>query len=367
MSSEFVEREEFRALFAACNSFLDVRSEGEFGEAALPRSFNAPILRNEERHEVGLCYKVHGSKAALELGLKLVNGTVKEQRIARWMEFLSAHPQATLFCWRGGLRSEIAQEWVKERGATARRVRGGYKALRGFLLSEIDRIAASSKFLVVTGRTGSGKTDLLHALEGQGQTVLDLEKLAQHRGSSFGRLQIAQPRQATFENALGARLVELEARGKLIVVEDESRLIGHMALPDSLYQAMKDNALIVLEESEEGRVQRIIAEYVIDHLEHYRKSAPDPFSALEQFLLEALQRVIKSLGSERTSEIALMISAAIKLQRAGSDSGVHSAWILRLLKEYYDPFYDRHVERGAARVVFRGKAQQVIAYLLGEE
>lgn len=365
MDAQFIEPADFEAFIRASRPLLDVRSEGEFNDGALPNSVNIPILNNTERHEVGLCYKEHGQEKAIELGFKLVNAEIKEERIRRWKDFLKNHPNAALFCWRGGLRSKIAAEWLAESGVQVPRVRGGYKALRRYLLQSIDTISEAAVFHVVTGKTGSGKTHLLHALEANGAKVLDLEGYAKHRGSAFGRLPIAQPAQVTFENLVAARLVELHKGPGPIIVEDESRMVGKIKLPDSLFIKMKEAPLIVLETGEIERVDNIIKDYIEYHL----TSAPashDRFTYLEEFLCGSLLRIRDTLGTERWKEIDLKIRAAIAKQRVGQDARVHEEWITKLLSDYYDPFYEGHLMRGATRVLFRGGRQAIISKFVPE-
>ena len=198
---------------------LDVRSPGEFAKGHLPGSFNGPILNNEERHEVGLTYKTQGQDTAVELGHRLVLPQ-KEARVAAWAEYLNQQATPLVTCWRGGLRSGIAQEWLVQAGVPAVKVRGGYKAIRALLLEAIEKPWTGH---VIAGPTGSGKTEFLRSLNLP--QAIDLEELADHRGSSFGGLfRAPQPAQhilrrqhgAANQRQLGWRLAPAQARDDIL-------------------------------------------------------------------------------------------------------------------------------------------------------
>lgn len=177
-----------RALLTRRQPLLDVRAPAEFALGQLPNSLNAPILNDAERKRVGITYKQQGHDAAVTVGHRLVNGAVKERRIAAWREFCARHPDAMVMCWRGGQRSALAQQWLAEAGLTQQRVSGGFKALRNACLNVLDN--PGKRWWLVSGRTGSAKTLLIQALD----TSIDLEGLANHRGSAFGRRLSPQPK-----------------------------------------------------------------------------------------------------------------------------------------------------------------------------
>ncbi|RYZ90143.1 MAG: tRNA 2-selenouridine(34) synthase MnmH, partial [Proteobacteria bacterium] len=243
-------------LISGTHRLIDVRSEGEFTKASIPGSQNSPILNNEERHAVGLCYKVAGQHEAIALGHKLVD-PLRESRVATWIEIGASHQDSPIMivCWRGGMRSQFATEWINSAGRPALRIEGGYKALRADLTSEFLK---SRSFLVLSGRTGSGKTTLLKNLPIAEK--IDIEELAAHRGSSFGRMMgRAQPSQATFENALS---LGLRPHTRPMVVEDESKVIGSLHLPEALYASMSSSPVVQLEVSAFQRSQTIFVDYV---------------------------------------------------------------------------------------------------------
>ena len=204
-----VDTEDLRQVFLSGAPMMDMRSPVEFDKGAFPTAVNLPLMSDEERRKVGTLYKIQGQAAAIELGHFLVSGEVKENRLKAWCDFARSNPDGYLYCFRGGLRSQTVQTWLKEAGVDYPLIKGGYKALRRFLIDETDRIATQGDFLIIGGRTGSGKTLLVHDLP----TAVDLEGLANHKGSSFGRpVDDTQPTQIAFENALGVDLLRRNER-----------------------------------------------------------------------------------------------------------------------------------------------------------
>ena len=210
---------------------IDLRAPVEFKEGAFPNAVSLPLMTDDERAQVGTCYKQQGQAAAIELGHKLVGGAVRAARIEGWLAQLRQQPDALLYCFRGGLRSQTVQQWLADEGVIRPRVAGGYKELRRFLIDTQESASAQCHWSVLTGMTGSGKTHMLAKIA---QSV-DLEGHAHHRGSSFGQLPGGQPSNINFENRLAIELLKRRHQGEhAFVVEDESRLIGRCALPLNL-------------------------------------------------------------------------------------------------------------------------------------
>lgn len=324
---------------------IDVRAPCEFARGALPGAVNLPLLEDGERAAVGTAYRRHGRSAAIELGLRLVSGSVRQRRIDAWRTIAEERPDAVICCARGGLRSEIAQSWLARSGVALPRVAGGFKALRACCLSIIDRAAALRRFVLVGGRTGAGKTRVLASAP----AALDLEALAGHRGSAFGALPMPQPTPIAFENALALTLLRLPEECA-IAVEDESRTIGRLAIPEVLYSALQRAPVVLLEVPLAERIGNIRREYV--------EQAADP----QPHLRAALDRIRRRLGGARHAEIAALMAAAF---RAPGDAAGHDAWISRLLADYYDPMYDHQLRGKADRIAMRGGAAQVAAFLRG--
>ena len=185
-----------KKLFLQDTPLIDVRAPIEFKDGHFPCSINLPLMNDEERHLIGIEYKKLGQLKAIELGHKLVSGETKENRISDWVNFLKINPNAQLYCFRGGMRSQIATEWIADRGIKLEKITGGYKALRQFLLNTLEEKSKVVKLVVISGRTGTGKTPFLYQTN---LPMIDLEKLANHRGSSFGGMG-PQPTPINFEN-----------------------------------------------------------------------------------------------------------------------------------------------------------------------
>ena len=344
-------------LLAEATPFIDVRAPAEFATGTVPGAINLPLLTDDERHQVGITYKQQGTDAAVALGEALVSGTTKQQRIEGWAAAAATHPDSWLYCWRGGLRSRTACDWLADRGIHVPRVEGGFKALRNCCLNVLERAASTDaatpaaipaigkEWLVLAGRTGTGKTILLR----EQPDSIDLERLANHRGSAFGAQPCAQPAPVSFENSLAVAYLQL--RSERVLLEDESRTIGRLALPASWHQRMQQAPLLVLERSLGERAAIIRQEYVDEPL-----AAGTPASDLHERYRGALDRIRKRLGGARHSEVAQALSR-------GFETGAHERWIEQLLSWYYDPMYDYQLEQKQDRIMARGDADEVRAYL----
>jgi tRNA 2-selenouridine synthase len=320
----------FADLFVRGTRFIDVRAPIEFHAGSIPGAVNLPLLTDEERHQVGLTFKQQGQQAAIELGHRLVSGAVKESRMQAWLEELETHPQAVIFCFRGGLRSQIVQAWLAESGVHRPIIEGGYKALRRFLIEVLETRPRDLKFLVVSGPTGSGKTAYLHA---SGQPFLDLEEIAAHRGSAFGGMG-RQPTQVDFENALAVKLFHLANSSEAILIEDESRRIGQRAIPEVLFLKMNSSPKIRLEVSFEARVENIFRDYILQSILGAERD-------LQKFadFRRAVTAISRRLGGLRAQEIMHDLNASQSEFEAGRGLESNRIWIRKLLQWYYDPLY----------------------------
>lgn len=316
---------------------IDVRAPKEFLEGAIPGSINLPIMNDEERHLVGTCYKEKGQEEAIKLGHSLVSGKNKEGRIELWRKQISEFPETEVFCFRGGLRSQIACQWINEAGFNKKPISGGYKRLRKFYLSWLDE-APHSPLIRIGGYTGSGKTRILK----QTKNFIDLEEYAHHRGSAFGPRGV-QPSQITFENLIARDLIRL--RDKKIVVEDESATLGKVALPTRFFAELRNAPLVILEISQEERLQNIFEDYV------QHQSA--------EFFIKNLDRIVKRIGHKKVQSLSEEITAAYQ---AGTATA-HSGWIKQLLDEYYDPLYQKDLKFNQEKVIFRGNREEVLAFV----
>lgn len=318
---------QFERLLLGSTQWIDVRAPIEFSAGAVPGAINLPLLNNEERHQIGITYKQQGREAAVKLGHELVSGEVKEKRLRAWLG-ASQDVGTVIYCFRGGLRSQITQSWLREAGVDRPIITGGYKALRRFLREVLERRIPELE--VVSGPTGSGKTPFLHA---SGRPFLDLEGLAAHRGSAFGAMERAQPSQADFENALALAILRLP-KGQKVLIENESRLIGHCYIPESLFQKMKVSPKIRFERPLEERVENIFKDYILDS----RLGRSGDVSRFDDFK-KSVTAISRKLGGQRAQEILGDIAQSQRDFETGAGLGSNRVWIRKLLEWYYDPFY----------------------------
>ena len=361
MSLPTAKPDSLRQLLLDDTPFLDVRAEIEFSKGAFPGSYNLPILNTSEREQVGTCYKQQGQEKAIALGHQLVSGPLKEARINAWCDFAQSQANPHLYCWRGGMRSNLTQQWMHDAGVDIPLIPGGYKALRRVLLDEIDAAVAQTPLFIIGGKTGSAKTVLINALA----RGVDLERHANHRGSSFGRRVTPSPSQVDFENALAIDFLKQRQQQSSLPVflEDESHLVGPCAIPLPLFTAMKASPLIMLEVPFAERVEHILQEYVVDMRAEYE--AADEAEGATQYrehLLASLHRIRKRLGMERYQELEKVMHAALEQQLIKDDVSHHRVWIECLLRDYYDPMYEYQLGKVAERVVFKGGREAVLAW-----
>ena len=358
---------DFYAIVTENIPLIDVRAPVEFKAGSFPMAVNLPILDDEDRHLVGLCYKQKGKEAAFELAFQRVSGKVREKRIAQWHQFYNEHPNAMLFCFRGGMRSKTAQEWLMaQTGTTVLRLEGGYKAFRRYLLDALAPENIEAQPLILGGRTGTGKTLLLHKL----QNSIDLEGLAHHRGSTFGSFLTPQPSQIDFENRLAVALIKHRHQGfKHIILEDEGSYIGARYIPHELAQFFKRDSMVLLECELSKRLEITIKEYVLDAQREYG-SEYGTERGLEEwltFMQNRVYRIRKRLGGERLKRVQQLLEEAYRHQLDHDDLSLHKEWIELLLTEYYDPMYDYQIEKSGRAIVFRGEEKEVLEYLQGIE
>lgn len=286
---------------------LDVRSEGEFQQGHIPGAVNIPLLNNKNRRLVGICYKERGNEAAVLLGYELVGGQFSSliQNISRQFP----NKKVTLHCWRGGLRSRIVAQLLGNAGFEVSILKGGYKSYRHWVLDKIDQ---PLNIKIIGGLTGSGKTELLHQLQLEGEQIIDLEGLAHHKGSTFGGInQKPQPTQEQFENELASVIQGLNPSHR-VWVEDESRRIGNNCLSEALWNQMRDAEFCEIILPENIRLKRIINEY---------GNLP------KDLLLERTSSLKKRLGDKHLKEILKYLL-----------EGNITAWAAALL-QYYDKNY----------------------------
>ena len=295
---------------------VDVRSEGEYADGHILSSTNIPLLNNGERVIVGTAYKQKGQHEAIKEGFRLVG-----PRLVDMLEDAEKIGNELLvYCWRGGMRSANFCQFASMAGLKAHRLEGGYKAYRR-LAAEFFR--RPMQFIVIGGCTGSGKSEILRALEQQGEQIIDLEKLANHKGSAFGGLMLPpQPTTEQFQNNLFEQLLKIDSNRR-VWIEDESLAIGKIMLPNDLWLQMRSSPVIEIEVQKETRIKRLAKEY-----------GP----ADQNEFLAAMTRITKRLGGQH------FIAAREKLL-SGDMHGT-----IEILLVYYDKTYATGLENKRDRI-----------------
>jgi len=261
---------------------VDVRSPAEFAQGHIPGAVNIPLFNNEERAAVGIRYKQGGNENAVMLGLEIVGPKMAD--LARQAKKVARNKKIMVHCWRGGMRS-ASMAWLFETaGLEATLLEGGYKEYRRFIRQQFSKEA---KIIVLGGYTGSGKTDILKHLEKQGEQFLDIEGIANHKGSAFGHLgQEPQPSNEQFENNLADAWRKFDFE-RTIWVEDESRMLGRCGIPDPLFRKMRNSMLFKIIIPKPEREKRLVKEYG---------------ELAQEGLLQSLEKIEQRLGGLATKE-----------------------------------------------------------------
>ncbi len=297
---------------------VDVRTPIEFGQGHIRSAYNLPIFSNEERVEVGTCYKQRGREEAILLGFDLM-GPKWSGLIKRALKFAPTK-RIAIYCWRGGMRSGAMAWALNMYGFDVYLLGGGYKKYRRWVLNTFTE---SFWLLILGGMTGSGKTNVLYELKNRGEQVIDLEDLAQHQGSAYGSMgKLIQPTQEQFENNLASILHKID-QTKPLWIEDESITIGKRVIPHLLWKQMREAEVIKLLVPIEQRIQFLVHEYG---------------NLGKDFLAKCTERISKRLGPVQTKNALLAIE---------EDRIVD---FIRLVLGYYDKRYQlgqnkRAVER----------------------
>ncbi|MDP8203522.1 MAG: tRNA 2-selenouridine(34) synthase MnmH [Candidatus Tenebribacter mawsonii] len=235
---------------------IDVRTPAEFSDGHITGAINIPIFSNEERAVVGTKYKQESRDTAIAKALEYI--AEKTDHYLDELQKLVQSNEICVYCWRGGFRSEGMGHLFQTAGKKIYRLVGGYKAYRNFVL---DSFKVKFKLIVIGGMTGSGKTEILEEIGKTNEQMLDLEGIANHKGSAFGALgQDDQPTTQQFENDLAAQLTKFDPQQN-IWLEDESRMIGRVKIPDDLFDQIRSSSVLKIEVSKDNRINRLIKDY----------------------------------------------------------------------------------------------------------
>jgi tRNA 2-selenouridine synthase len=251
---------EITQAFHGFDAVLDVRSPAEYADDHFPGAISVPVLSDEQRAHIGTVYKQVSPFEAKKQGAALIARNIARHVEARFSKH-TTHWHPLVYCWRGGMRSGAMAHVLAQIGWKTSQLEGGYKSYRRHVLAGLEALPTSLEFCVITGPTGSGKTRLLHALAAEGAQVLDLEKLAQHRGSLLGKLPgQSQPSQKTFETLLWQALHSFKP-SRRVYIEAESRKVGELYVPDALHARMRASGCVRIETDLHARVGQLMYDY----------------------------------------------------------------------------------------------------------
>ena len=234
--------------------FIDVRTPKEFEEYHIKDAINVPLFSNSERHEIGCLYKQVSQEKAIQFGMDMFLSRVDSYL----KEIKGIKKDLIVYCWRGGMRSRAIAELFNTKGYRVWQLDGGIKAYRNYILKKLNEFNYDFEFYVLCGLTGSGKTKVLKNFENS----LDLEDLAQHRGSLFGGVGLKRRSQKMFDVLLFSELEGLKGFNR-VLIEGESRKIGDLILPEKLFTKIRRGKKIFLEVNLDERAKNIREEYFV--------------------------------------------------------------------------------------------------------
>ncbi|MCT4615921.1 MAG: tRNA 2-selenouridine(34) synthase MnmH [Marinifilaceae bacterium] len=279
---------------------IDVRTPAEYEEAHIPNAINIPLFSNEERVEVGIRYKHNGKDSAVLLGLEKVGP--KLASFVKTAKRIAKNKCLYLYCWRGGMRSNSMAWLFSTSGLQVRVLDGGYKNYRSHIRENFSKAA---KLVILGGMTGSGKTEILLEMEKRGEQVIDLEGIANHKGSVFGALgQYEQPSSEQFENNLAERWNEMDLT-KPIWLEDESNSIGSVWINHVLFKKMRESLVIKIEMPMKYRLERLVKEYAVFGAEKLASLLSKIERRLGGQNLKLALDLLKEENYEKVAEISL--------------------------------------------------------------
>lgn len=300
---------------------VDVRTEGEFSEGHIRGAVNIPILNNAERVAVGTDYKQRGQKEAIKTGFRLVGPRIAD--IVSEAEKVAGGGELLVHCWRGGMRSSNFCQFAGMARIKTYQLSGGYKAYRH---EALDSYQKPLQLMILGGCTGSGKSEVLHALRSLGEQVIDLEKLAHHKGSVFGGLMMPpQPTTEQFQNDLFEELLSLDTTRR-IWIEDESIAVGKIFIPEDFWKQMCISPVVEMQVDRNIRVNRLVQEYG---------------QADKEKFLAAMESITKKLGGQHFQ------AAKEKLQEGNMPA------VIEILLNYYDRAYHTGLSKKQNRVRLR--------------
>jgi len=341
---------------------MDVRAPVEFLKGSFPTATNIPLLDDLQREQIGTRYKHAGQDEAIRLGLELATPEIRAQRMQSWLGYCTENPQGFLYCFRGGLRSRTTQQWMREQGVDYPLVEGGYKAMRRFLIDELEQSAREVPLVCVSGLTGVGKTRVLRQICHH----IDFEGLANHRGSAFGRDALDhQPTVIDWENMVAIEFLKHRDKfpGKPIFVEDEGRRIGRVNMPDYLFAVLLQAPRAILQVATEARIKLIGEDYILHSWPAYQQAYGDAAEReFSFFVLDNLGRIRKRLGGEQYQQVKQCFEFALKKFFMDGSIAEFNDGIKILLEQYYDPMYRYQIQKKNPEIIFEGPEQEFLQW-----
>ena len=299
---------------------LDVRSPGEYDHAHIPGAFSLPLFTDEERKQVGTAYKQESREKAIKTGLKyfgkkMVKMVEEAEAVANSKSQIPNSKTVLVHCWRGGMRSAGVAWLLDLYGFKVYTLAGGYKAYRNHVLQQFDK---EYNIRIIGGYTGSGKTYVLKELQKRGEAIIDIEGIANHKGSAFGNIGMPkQPSQEMFENLFASHLSTIGQQSSILWMEDESQRIGDVNIPSNFFRYMRTKPVFFLDIPFEERLKHIVEEY--GKLDKER-------------MVNAIIRIQKRLGG-------LEAKNAVNFLMEGNMTECFS-----ILLRYYDKWYGKSMQ-----------------------
>lgn len=305
--------------------YIDARTKEEYQEATIPGAVNIELLDHQERKIIGTIYKQQNPKKAKLKGVELVSPKIPDL-IAEVNQLAQEYDNLIIFCSRGGLRSKSLAEFSDLAGIEVHRLKDGYKGYRHYIIDKLDNYQFKGEIVVLHGNTGVGKTYILKEMKKLGANIIDLEGIANHRGSAFGSIGLNEPyNQKYFESLLWEELKKKDQPAGYIFVEAESRRVGHSVIPEFFHKKMKAGEDILIKASLEKRVENIYLEYIKD---------------IESNQQKFIERVLESLTAIKKYIIKKAGKEAYFSLLELAENGDFRKLTKILLESYYDPMYE---------------------------
>ncbi len=297
----------FEDIHSLSTPVIDVRSPSEFSNGHIYGAYNIPLFTDAEREEIGTIYKQIGKEPSIERGLQIVG-----PKLFSYVEAakkIAPEQEANIYCWRGGMRSESITWLLRTAGFNVSKIVGGYKACRHHIRASFSNPA---NIIILGGNTGCGKTKILHQIKKMGRQIIDLEGIANHKGSAFGHInEKKQPTNEQFENNVYHAWKQLDLNAP-IIIENESVGIGRVWIPDPLFEQMKQAKVITIEVPRNVRIQNLVEDYTV---------------ADKNDLIHCCHKISKKLGGDNLNNAIKYIT---------DDKLDHAADIIL---NYYDKYY----------------------------